>query len=168
MRLPVWVTFLALPILRLGAVIGLRWHGPPQAREYAGLQFLRNDLFLARERYRAGGHSDADGDGRGAYGGLGALAEWGLIDAAHAGPDPVAGYRYRIYLLDGQGGAVDADSDAPVFCPTHTGMLHWSADVERPPAADAAFTGLDAAFTELDAAALPHSQWQDLRTLPPP
>lgn len=94
------------------------------ANEAAAGATLKSGIFPAQVQFQGGAYRDGDADNIGEYGGLGQLsgriatekfAVGGirLLSGSLAQGDSANGYRFRIWLPDGQGGAVDGDQAMP-------------------------------------------------------
>lgn len=144
------------------------------ANENAAAATLKSGIFPGLLTYQSGAWTDADQDDRGEYSSLAVLAEQELLGQpfAQAERQPINGYHYRLYLLDGDGDAFDAATAAPqtataidlaekyfivyawpasygdtgrrVFCLTQDGQVLTAppGSVDLPPSADAAFSAL--------------------------
>jgi hypothetical protein len=94
------------------------------AQESAAGATLRSGIFPAQIQFQGGSYRDGDQDNIGEYGGLGQLSGRIATDKMEAGNlklltgplgqgDTSSGYRFKIWLPDGKGGAVDGDQAAP-------------------------------------------------------
>lgn len=90
------------------------------ANEAAAGATLRSGVFPAQVQFQAGAYMDQDGDNVGEYGTLAELAgrqKTGKVEAGQihllmgplAAGDTASGYRYRMFLPDGAGGAITSD-----------------------------------------------------------
>lgn len=76
------------------------------ANESVATSTLKSLIHPGQTMFQAGAHVDVDGDNKGEYGGLAQLAAAGCLDLSFATGGPIVGYRYVVWVPDGQGGAV--------------------------------------------------------------
>lgn len=163
-----------------------------ESRKHAGEStaalLLKSSVFPAQVQYLSGGYMDQDKDGRGEYGFFqelaggpiaGQEAKVQLLPEIYNAPEPeVDGYRFAIYLPDGQGGAtaerlgarrpeakaadaqeksfvvyawpVEGGAGRQAFALTHEGQVyHAPASADgQPPAWNALFGGADKGWAD--------------------